>query len=386
MPSRPLPGPRRRVLATVALGLALAGTTAGVADAQGLRVVAGGLANPRGLTVGPGGQLYVAEAGSGGSGRCLPSPEGGAPQCYGATGAITRVNVRTGRKRTVAGGLPSLAAQGQNAGGDATGPHDVSFSGPVGYFTVGLGGPPASRSRLGAPGRRFAGLYRLDTSGRVRRVADLGAYEAANNPDAGQPSATVDTNPFSVDATRAGQILVTDAGGNDLLAVTPAGKLSRLTVFPFGQTLAPPFLNQPPGTQIPYQPVPTGVARGARGAIYVGQLTGFPFPAGAANVYRVRPGSTRRVQGRNFTTIVDVASAPDGSLYVLQISTGGLAAQDPGPGRVFHIALDGAVAEIAPDTLQEPTGIAVAPNGAVYVSNRGGSAGGGQIVRLPAGG
>src|SRR5690349_12906889 len=99
MPQPPaVPGHRRRAHAAVALGIALAGGSAGAAEAQGLDVVAGGLANPRGLTVGPGGQLYVAEAGRGGSGRCIASPEGGAPQCYGATGAITRVNPRTGRK------------------------------------------------------------------------------------------------------------------------------------------------------------------------------------------------------------------------------------------------------------------------------------------------
>ena len=386
MPSTPFSRSRRRVFAAVALGTALAGATAGAAAAQGPDVVARGLANPRGLTVGPGGGLYVAEAGRGGAGRCIPNPEGGAPQCYGATGRITRVDPRTGRKRTYVGSLPSLAAQGRNAGGDATGPHDISFNGRVGYFTVGLGGRPGARSRLGAPGRRFAGLYRVSARGTVRRVADLGAYEAANNPDKGQPTAEVDTNPFSVDATRGGQILVTDAGGNDLLAVTPAGKISRLTVFPFGQTLAPPFLNQPPGTQIPYQPVPTGVARGPRGVIYVGQLTGFPFPAGAANVYRLRAGGTPRVQARNFTTVVDVATAPDGTLYVLQISTNGIAAQDPGAGRLFHIALDGTVTEVPAGTLVEPTGVAVAPNGTVYVTNQGGSGSAGQIVRLPAGG
>jgi sugar lactone lactonase YvrE len=81
-----------------------------------------------------------------------------------------------------------------------------------------------------------------------------------------------------------------------------------------------------------------------------------------------------------------VATAPDGTLYVLQISTNGIAAQDPGAGRVFHIALDGTVTEVATGTLVQPTGIAVGPNGTVYVTNQGGSGSAGQIVRLPAGG
>ncbi|HWT26179.1 MAG TPA: ScyD/ScyE family protein [Solirubrobacteraceae bacterium] len=366
----------RQVALAVALGAALAAAQAAVAAAQTPEVVTRGLANPRGLTVGPDDRLYVAEAGRGGSGRCIPSPEGGAGSCYGATGAITRVNPETGRKTRVLRRLPSHAVEG---GGNATGPHDISFAGDTGYFTVGLGANPAARARLGAPGRRFAALYRWE-DGRVRRVADLGAYERRNNPDDGQPTAEVDSNPYSVDATRPGQILVTDAGGNTLLAVNREGEVSTVSVFPFGQALAPPFLNQPPGTQIPYQPVPTGVVR-SEGRIYVGQLTGFPFPVAGANVYRLR-GGARAVQARNFTTITDVAAAPDGTLYVLQISTNGIASEDPGPGKLFHIARDGQVTEVPTGALVQPTGLTVAPGGDVYIANNGGSATAGQIVRV----
>src|SRR3954471_23426493 len=151
----------RRGVAAVALGAAVAVAAAGAAAAPAPKVVTGGLANPRGLTVGPDGALYVAEAGRGGSGRCLSSPEGGGDACYGATGAITRVDVKTGRKQKVVSKLPSLAVQGDTAGADASGPHDVSFSGNVAYFTVGFGGDPRARARLGSAGRRFAGLYRI---------------------------------------------------------------------------------------------------------------------------------------------------------------------------------------------------------------------------------
>jgi hypothetical protein len=36
--------------------------------------------------------------------------------------------------------------------------------------------------------------------------------------------------------------------------------------------------------------VPNSVAQGPDGAYYVGELTGVPFEAGAARVYRVVPG------------------------------------------------------------------------------------------------
>jgi hypothetical protein len=333
------------------------------------------------MAFGPGG-LYVAEAGRGGDGACIPSPEGG-EACYGATGAITRVQVRSGRKRRVVGGLPSVAAQtGENPGGNASGPHDISFDGGTGYFVTGLGGNPAVRAQLGSAGGRLAGLFRLSRRGRVSKVADLGAYEAANDPDAGRPAAAVDSNPFSVDATVRGRILVTDAGGNTLLRVGSGGRIVTLAVFPWGQALAPPALGLPEGTQIPYQPVPTGVVRGRGRTPYVGQLTGFPFPVGGANVYRVS-GDAPSVRASGFTTIVDIAFDRRGRLYVLQISSTGLAGP-PSPGKLIRIARNGRQTELAAGRLEQPTGLAVSRGGDVYVANKGGSGTDGEIVRIRA--
>ena len=104
----------------------------------------------------------------------------------------------------------------------------------------------------------------------------------------------------------------------------------------------------------------------------MGQLTGFPFPAGAANVYRVEGrGGAPAVQASGFTNIVDIARGKRGVLYVLQISSTGLA----GP--------DGTQSELAAGQLQQPTGIAVAKNGDVYVANEGGSPTDAKIVRIP---
>ncbi len=372
---------RRRALICVSLGAVVACAAAAPAGAQDPEVVADGFSSPHGISFGPGGKLYVAEAGRGGSGPCIPGPEED-EVCYGATGAITRVNVKTGRTRQILKGLPSIAAQtGDTPGADALGPNDVSFRGGTAYFTIGLGNAPAAREQLGRAGRFFAGLYRIRANGRGRRVADLGTYEAKNNPDDGQPTSALDTNPFSVDATGSGRILVTDAGGNDLLGVSESGRVKLLAVFPYGQALAPPFLGLPPGTQIPYQPVPTGVVRAPGGAAYVGQLTGFPFPVGAANVFHVEAGGAPAVHASGFTNIVDVARARDGGLYVLQITTQGLAGP-PSPGKLVHLAADGTQTELAAGKLQHPTGVAVARNGDVYVANNGGSPGDAQIVRV----
>ena len=383
MSSRSLLRPSRRVLlASLAVGSALACAPPALATNDGLDVVADGLANPRGLSFGPGGLLYVAEAGRGGSGPCITAGDpDGPPSCYGATGAITAVHVRSGRKLRILRGLPSLAAkEGETPGADAIGPQDISFGGGRAYFTVGLAADPAVREQLGEAGRRFAGLYSIGRGG-LTRVADLGAYEAANNPDAGQPESEADTNPYSVDATRPGRILVTDAGGNDLLSVNRRGRVKTLAVFPFGQTLAPPFLGLPPGAQIPYQPVPTGVVRGRDGAAYVGQLTGFPFAVGAANVYRVKGAGTPTVQVSGLTTVLDVGVGRRGDLYVLQISTTGLAGP-PSPGKLIRVGRDGTQTELAAGKLEQPSGLAVSHDGDVYVANKGSSPSDAEIVRI----
>jgi hypothetical protein len=372
---------RRALSISLATGAALACAGAATAAAQP-QVVASGLDNPRGLTIGPGGDLFVAEAGKGGSGPCMASEQGGSA-CLGTTGAITRVDPATGAKSPLVGGLPSLAAQtGDSPQTDSTGPQDISFKGSTGFFTVGLGAAPVDRAMLGAAGAGLGKVFRVDARGTVSEVADLAAYEAANDPDTGQPGAEgVNSNPYSVDATGR-SLLVTDAGGNDVLRVTKDGSVRTVTVLPFAFALAPPMLGLPAGTEIPVQPVPTGIIRGSHGDDIVGQLTGFPFPVGAADVFRVA-GHSVKVEQSGFTTVVDVAYGRHGTLFVLQISTTGLAGP-PSPGKLVRIDRDGTRTELAAGQLQEPTGLTVSRKGDVYVTNHGGSPADGQILRIAA--
>ena len=75
------------------------------------------------------------------------------------------------------------------------------------------------------------------------------------------------------------------------------------------------------GTQIPTDAVPTSVVRGPDGAFYISQLTGFPFEKGDANIWRVVPGQAPTVYASGLTNLTDLAFAPDGSLYAVEIST-----------------------------------------------------------------
>ena len=131
-------------------GVALAATAlwpAASVQARGtLEVVVSGLVNPRGLNFAPGGELYVAEAGSGGGGPCFVSGAG-QTVCYGPTGAVTEITLGdTPTKFRVLDGLPSVAPA--NATG-ATGPHDVEFQGlGNGYVTIGQIGRASCRERV----------------------------------------------------------------------------------------------------------------------------------------------------------------------------------------------------------------------------------------------
>jgi hypothetical protein len=316
-------------------------------------VVMSGLDNPRGLAFGPEGGLYVAEAGRGGGGPCQMLR--GALQCYGPSGAVTRL--WRGIQERIVTGLPSQV----DPTGQALGPSDISFQGRGGAFvTIGFGGDPALRSGFGPPGALFGTLIQASAGQAWRVVADVSAYEALANP-AGGP---IDTNPYGVLA-EPGARIVTDAGGNDLLRIAANGNISTIAVFP----------SRPERTT---DSVPTAVVRGPDGAYYVSELTGAPFTAGVARIYRVVPGSAPQIILDGFKTVIDLDFGPDGSLYVLEhtSSPAGLG----GPGRVIRVS-PGGTRTVVIDGLDRPTSVLVG-DGALYVSNHGISVGIGEVLRI----
>jgi hypothetical protein len=327
----------------------------------GVSVVMSGLDNPRGMDFGPQGALYVAEAGRGGGPDAPSFVLRGTPLFYGETGAISRL--WKGEQQRVASGLPSIA---QVNGNEGAGPSDISFNG-VGnaYVTVGFGADPNLRANLGRAGAGFAQLIRLKPNGNWGQVADLGTYERTANPDGRQ----VDSNPFAVLASPGGEVVAVDSGANSLLRVDNQGGVSTIAVLP---TL-------PPSQAFSGDPVPTGFTAGPDGAYYVGILSGAPFRDGVASVYRIVPGEAPTVFRSGFKTIIDVDFDGDSNLYVLQHSSGpaGLA----GPGSLVRVAPDGSRSTVV-DNLTAPTSTAVAPDGTIYVTNFGTTAGQGQVLRV----
>jgi hypothetical protein len=343
--------------------------TTSTSGTDGMTVIATGLDNPRGLAVEPGGVVLVAEAGRGGQGPCIIGAEG-QTFCLGATGAITAVWGDHHQKRIVTG-LPSLAAPNQ---AEVFGPHDIVLTKAGPLVTIGLGTDPARRAQLGPAGALIGQTVRLEPSG-TRAFADLAGYEAANDPDQHQPASGPDSNPYGLVPYRDGAV-ATDAGGNDLLRLDRHGRISTLAVFPTTPTPSPFG-----GPDIPMQFVPTTVTTGPGGALYVGQLTGFPFPVGGAKVWRVVPGQAPTVFAEGFTNVIDIAFDKQGRLLVLEISANGLLSGDP-TGALIRVERDGSHTELARAGLVAPTSVAVAPDGTIYISNKGSLVGQGEVLRL----
>ncbi len=192
-------------------------------------VYATGLTNPRGLAFGPDGQLYVAEAGTGGEQVATDTEDCPAvfniysPYSAGYTGRVLRVRA-DGTKQVVAEGLPSMA----DAYGGNFGPTDLAFVGSTLYVLIEMGG-----CAHGMPGEN-ASVRRINADGSTTLVADLGAWLEAN-----PPHFIKDFNPETTDLEPGGvfhsmiavggRLYIVETNRGYVLRVDPAtGRIERL--------------------------------------------------------------------------------------------------------------------------------------------------------------
>jgi len=357
-------------------------------EAATFSIVADGLDNARGLSFAPDGTIYVTEAGSGGTGACVPSPTGG-NLCYGTSGAVTKIG--NGTKERVLTNLPSIAA---SDGTSSFGAQDIKFdkvSNP--YVLMGYAGAPALRdTALNSPDLGKLLLADFATNS-WSVVADFSNYELANNPD----GADIGSNPtaFILDGNRA---IAIDAGANALLSVGIDGSnLQAIASFPQEVLTNPIF---PPTDSVPFDPTqvpstgeappseffiqatPTGVAVGADGAYYVSQFTGFPFPEGGAKIYRIGTDGETSIYADGFTQLTDLEFDAQGNLYALQYANES-AWKGNFDGSVIQIAPDGTQTTLlSGDGLIAPSSLAVSPDGQVYVTNQSDRPGASQVLRI----
>jgi sugar lactone lactonase YvrE len=366
--------------------VAIGGRAAGAQEAMPLpsncTVVADGLTNPRFVAVAADGTIYVSEAGSGGDEPLFfpeelaemygveaepgaagaATPEMGSPEAAepfgsrGGSGQVTMV-APDGTQSVLTTGLPSYGLpEGIGPAGIA-----VADDGTI-WLAVGGAGP---FTPYFDPLPNQSSVVRIDpATGAVTQVADIGAFEVANNPD----PYWVDSNPYGLDVAADGTLVVADAGGNAVYRVDPAsGELSVLAVLP---GVAPPAEMEVPeggnpmrGGAIELDPVPTGIDVAADGTIHVGFLSS--EVTGAAKVVSLAADGTLSDIATGLSNVVDVETAPDGTLYASQISTD-FEGEEPAPGNVVRVGADG-TAEVVLDNLPLPNGIAFDQTGVLYV-------------------
>jgi hypothetical protein len=397
--------PYRRTAAATALGaIAALGATAGPALAApatsappasgtGVTVVAKGLDEPKYLRFGPGG-LYVAESGHGGGDCTALVGVTGAPTqaCTGGSGAVVRINQR-GRVKPVFSDLASTVERDNH---EVSGPLAVTFFdhrpavlnrgafvGPTGRTSI-PGQLAGEFGKLSVPARR---------DGRLQTIADLPAF-AARHPQApgalgGLPGElTYDSDAHDVVRYRGGYAIA-DAGANDVLRVSRGGRLSLIARLPTVAERAPAGALGPgsPAAEIQAQAVPSSVAVGPDGALYVGTLGGLPGLPGTESVYRVAPGKPPVKVVGGLTRVSDIAF--DGHrLLILESNVKGTLSPPTTPGALLQAPLAGGQVghpvTLPVSGLVQPNGIAVGPGGDVYVSNHSDTPGQGEIVRVAA--
>jgi len=353
-----------RYLTAIALvvGLAIAGIPSVAAAGT---VVAGGLANPRGLVITDDGTIYVAEAGLGGAEMFTAPPY--PPSTRGMTGRVTKI-APGGAKTTVVANLPSLSLGGQ---GNAfvLGPAGLIMANGALWLATGAmpnGYPTAPNA---------ASLLRIDPqTGGVAQVADLAAFERTNNPDTFELTA----DPYGVALGADGNFYVADAGANDFLRVGPqTGKTSLVTTF---AGIPRPTANPARNGASENDPVPSNVVLGPDGNFYVGLLTGFPTVTGGAKVLRVTPNGAVSDAVTGLTSVSWITFGPDGLLYIVEFGV-----EAPNSGRISRVQADG-TKQVVADGINQPNGIAFDKAGNLYLAVNGSTAPDdgpqGQILRL----
>jgi hypothetical protein len=382
MPTRTLIA-TRSLLAEVArialLGVCLAVGVAGAASAAvKVRVVAGHLNSPKHLLVTDRG-VYVAESGTGGpvgAKNCIAGPSTEVPGptrfCTGRTGAVVLIR---GDHVTVA--ASKLASSMEENPPEAAGPSAVTVD-PKGRLSILFDdAQPTSTgaTALPAPAASVFGTFQM-AGGRVAQIARFDATHPQSQATLGGVPNEIpyDSDPFDVVAYKTGYV-VADAGSNSIVFVSKAGQVSLIARFPtFPETVPAGVFGTSP-VPLDAQAVPTSVAVGSDGALYVGILRGVPSLPGTADIFRVVPGHAPTIWASGLTTVTGLAFDPHHRLLATEYSSGGLLGPATAPGAIVRISANGKhITQLPVARLFQPTGIAVGADGTIYVSNNGDSA------------
>jgi sugar lactone lactonase YvrE len=330
-------------------------------------VVASGLNNPRGLKFGPDGNIYVAEAGTGGTtstvGTCAQVPPPVGPYTGSTTGSRISMITPAGARTTVVDNLPS-AQDAIPPNPDVIGAADVAFLGNTLYGLE--SGAGCSHGVSSIPNN----VFKANADGSWTQVADLSAFLQAH------PVAKPNAADFEPDGTWYSMV----ASGGNLYAVEPNhGELDKVS--PDGTVTRVADISATEGHS-----VPTSVAVGPDGNFYVGNLFHFPIASGDAEILKITPSGQVTHYAMGLTAVVGLAFDSKGNLFALELSAappaGSPAPLVPGTGRVVEVSSSGTITQVA-GGLTLPGAMTIGPDNAIYVTNNGsGAPGSGQVVRI----
>jgi sugar lactone lactonase YvrE len=328
-------------------------------------VVANGFNGPMGVLVTDSG-VWIVDSGFGGDNRIeITDPNTGMPGTvtFGETARVLRVE--TDGSLTEIGALPSMTIPT----GEAMGGGRIAALGGSVYATSGGWGDATGTD----PGPRMASVVRIGTDG-IHEVTNAFAFEKTNNPDGN----LVESNPFGLIAGPDGKLWMTDAAANTLLKLDPeTGEMELVAVF---GPVPSPIPNPNHNGKLETDAVPTGLAFGADGSVFVAILPGFPLMPGHSKIVRIDPDGAMSDYATNLTTIVDLRVGPDGQMYAVSFARFTDQGPEPMSGAVLRIR-EGEVSEVVLSSLSFPTSIDFNEHGDAYVTTNGfGAPGSGELL------